>query len=170
LNGCEHVICSSGCRVDGGHHEEIPLYVDNHRKGALPMKKVIALSGVQMKWSAVFAGVFCLAIATAASAEETAKPCRDDAAKLCQGVKPGGGAVARCLKEHSSELSPACKKNIAKAKRKAREFKEACKDDAQRLCEGVKRGGGKIVQCLKQHEDELSAECREKMGKPRSRM
>ena len=134
------------------------------------MNNVTALSGVQMKWFAVFAGVFCLAIATGASAEETARPCRDDATKLCPGVKPGGGAVAKCLKEHSNELSPACKKNIAKAKRKAKEVKEACKDDALRLCEGVKRGGGRIAQCLKQHEDELSAECREKMGKPRSRM
>lgn len=134
------------------------------------MKNATALSGVQMKWLSVLAGVFCLAIATGASAEETARPCRDDAAKLCPGVKPGGGAVARCLKEHSSELSPACKKNIAKAKKKVREFKEACKDDAKKLCEGIKPGGRKIVQCLKQHEDELSAECKEKMAKPRGRM
>jgi Cysteine rich repeat len=134
------------------------------------MKNVTALSGVQMKWFAVLAGVFCLAMATGASAAQNAKPCAEDAAKLCQGVKPGGGAIARCLKEHSNELSPACKKNIAKAKKKVREFKEACKDDAQRLCEGIKPGGGKIVQCLKQHEDELSADCKEKMEKPRGRM
>jgi hypothetical protein len=142
----------------------------NHWEGVMHMNNVTALSGVQMKWLAVFAGVFCLAIATAASAEETARPCKDDAAKLCQGVKPGGGAVVRCLKEHSSELSPACKKNIAKAKKKAREVKEACKDDAQRLCEGIKPGGGKIMQCLKQHDDELTAECKEQMKKPRGRM
>lgn len=134
------------------------------------MNNATALSGVQMKWFAMLAGVFCLSVATIASAEETARPCKDDAAKLCQGIKPGGGAVAKCLKEHSSELSPACKKNISKAKKKAREVKEACKDDAQRLCEGIKPGGGKIVQCLKQHEDELTAECKEKMEKPRRRM
>jgi Cysteine rich repeat len=135
------------------------------------MNNATALSGFQMKWFAVLAGVFCLTVATAASAEETARPCRDDAAKLCQDVKPGRGAIARCLKEHASELSPACKDNMAKAKakikEKAKEVKEACKDDAQRLCEGIKPGGGKIVQCLKQHESELSPSCKAEMNKPR---
>ena len=134
------------------------------------MKNATALSGVQTKWLSVLAGVFCLAIATVASAAQTAKPCRDDAAKLCPDVKRGGGAVAKCLREHSSELSPACKDNMAKAKKKAQEFKQACKDDAKNLCKGVKQGGGKIMQCLKQHESELSPACKEKMAKPRGRM
>jgi hypothetical protein len=134
------------------------------------MNNVTAPSGVQMKWFTVLAGVFCLAMATGASAAQTAKPCRDDAARLCPDVKPGGGALAKCMKEHASELSPACKNNIAKAKKKAQEFKQACKDDATKLCKGVKQGGGKIVQCLKQHEDELSAACKEKMAKPRGRV
>jgi hypothetical protein len=134
------------------------------------MNKATALSGVQMKWFSVLAGVFCLGIAMGASAAQTARPCRDDAAKLCPDVKPGGGAMARCMKEHSSELSPACKDNIAKAKKKVQEFKEACKDDAAKLCRGMKQGGGKIMQCLKQHEDELSAACKEKVAKPRGRV
>jgi len=132
----------------------------------MQMINVTALSGVQMKWFAVLAGVFCLAMATGASAEQNARPCAEDAAKLCQGMQPGGGRVAKCLKEHSSELSPACKKNIAKAKRKAREFKEACKDDAKKLCKDEKRGGGRIVKCLAQHEDELSPACKEIMKQP----
>jgi hypothetical protein len=133
------------------------------------MNKATALSGVQTKWFSVLAGVFCLGIAMGASAAQTAKPCRDDAAKLCPDVKPGGGAMARCLKEHSSELSPACKDNIAKAKKKVQEFKEACKDDAKNFCKDEKPGKGRIVQCLKKHESELSPACKEKMSKPRSR-
>jgi len=35
--------------------------------------------------------------------------CADDAAKLCAGVEAGGGKLARCLKSHEAELSPACK-------------------------------------------------------------
>jgi hypothetical protein len=134
------------------------------------MKQVTALSGFQMKWFAALAGVFCLAAATVAPAEETARPCRDDAAKLCKDVKPGGGAIVKCLKEHSGELSPACKDNMAKAKAAIKEAREACEGDAKKLCEGIKPGGGKIVQCLKQHESELSAECKEEMNKPRGRM
>lgn len=133
------------------------------------MKQATALSAVQMKWIAVFSGVFFLAAATIASAEETARPCRDDAAKLCQGVQPGGGAIARCLKSHESELSPACKRNIAKAKEEIKEAKEACEGDAKKLCEGIKPGGGKIIQCLKQHESDLSPACKEEMSKSRGK-
>jgi len=134
------------------------------------MNNLTALSGIQLKWPAMLAGVFCMAIATAALAEETARPCRDDAAKLCQGMKPGGGAIAKCLKEHSSELSPACKDNIAKAKEKIKEVKEACEGDAKKLCKDEKPGGGRILKCLKQHEGELSAECKAQMDQPRGRM
>jgi hypothetical protein len=133
------------------------------------MKQVTALSGVQMKWFAALAGVFCLAVATVASAEETARPCRDDAAKLCKGVQPGGGAILKCLKSHESELSPACKDNMAKAKEEIKEAKEACEGDAKKLCEGIKPGGGRIIQCLKQHESELSPSCKAEMNKPKGK-
>ena len=133
------------------------------------MEYATAPYGVQMKRVAVLAGIFCLAITAGASAQQNAKPCAEDAANLCQGIQPGGGRVAKCLKEHSGELSQACKKNIAKAKRKAAKLKQACKQDAQTLCEGVKPGGGRIVQCLKQHQDGLTAECREAMAKPKGR-
>jgi len=134
------------------------------------MKNMTALSAVQMKWFAVLAGVFCLAMATGASAAQNARPCADDAAKLCQGVQPGGGRVAKCLKEHSNELSPACKDNMGRMKEKAKDFRQACKDDAQKLCKDEKRGGGRIMQCLKQHEGELSPACKEVMDQPRGRM
>ena len=37
-----------------------------------------------------------------------------------------------------------------------------CKEDAEKLCKGVEPGEGRIVRCLKQHEAELSAACKEK--------
>lgn len=131
------------------------------------MNSVTVLSGVQMKWLSVLAGMFCLVLATGASA--ATRPCADDAAKLCQGMKPGGGAVARCLREHSSELSPACKSNIAKAKRKARAFNKACREDARKFCQDEKRGGGRILKCLAQHQDDLTPACKDKMRKPMGR-
>ncbi len=54
------------------------------------------------------------------------RPCTDDVAKFCKGVRPGGGAVAKCLQEHENDLSPACKEQISKTKQKIQEFKEAC--------------------------------------------
>lgn len=133
------------------------------------MKIMTAFSGVQMTWLAVLAGVFCLTVATGVKAEPAARPCAEDAARLCKGVQQGQGRVARCLKEHANELSPACKENIGKAKEKVRDFKQACRDDSAKLCKGTKPGGGRILQCLKQHESELSPACKEKMGQPRGR-
>lgn len=134
------------------------------------MKYLTALSGVQTKWFAVLAGVFCLAMATGASAAQNAKPCAEDAAKLCQGMQPGGGRVAKCLKEHSSELSPACKDSMAKtkarAKAKAKSFRQACGQDARKFCKDEKRGGGRIMKCLTLHQEELSPACKEMLDQP----
>jgi len=39
-------------------------------------------------------------------------PCREDRARFCHDVDPGGGAVARCLWKHRDEISPACRKEL----------------------------------------------------------
>jgi hypothetical protein len=136
----------------------------NHREGVMHMNSVTVLSGVQMRWFPMLAGMFCLVLATGASA--ATRPCADDTAKLCNGIKPGGGAVAKCLKEQSSELSPACKESITKAKRKAGAFNKACREDARKFCQDEKRGGGRILKCLAQHQDELTPACKEMIDKP----
>ncbi|MGA7593629.1 MAG: cysteine rich repeat-containing protein [Gallionella sp.] len=123
-------------------------------------------SGVLMKLFAVLAGVFCLAIATGAGAKPAAGPCAADAAKLCQGMQPGGGQVGKCLRQHAGELSPECKDSIAKIKAKAKSFREACGADARKFCRDEKRGGGRIMKCLASHQDELAPDCREMMNKP----
>jgi Golgi apparatus protein 1 len=89
-------------------------------------------------------------------AQATQHPCLDDAKKLCPGVEPGQGRVAACLKEHKAQLSQACKSRIA-------EFREgalACQADAQKLCPGTKPGAERR-QCMEEHKDQVSPECRE---------
>ena len=39
--------------------------------------------------------------------------CREEIAKLCEDVKPGGGRLARCLRSHEAELSSDCKAALA---------------------------------------------------------
>lgn len=128
-------------------------------------------TGMRSNWLAMLAGLFCLSLAAAAAAaqQQDARPCADDAARLCKGVQPGQGNIARCLKQHSAELSPACQENIAKAKEQIRNFREACKDDVSKLCQGTQPGGGRIIQCMKQHEAELSPACKEQMDQHRGR-
>jgi hypothetical protein len=133
------------------------------------MKNRSVFSGIQMKWKPVLVGMVCLSMATGVSAEQNAKPCADDAARLCKGMQQGEGRIAKCMKEHESELSPGCKENIGKMKEKVQDFKEACKDDAAKLCKDTKPGGGRILQCLKQHEGELSAACKETMKQAKGR-
>jgi len=41
--------------------------------------------------------------------EEAQQACSEDIQKFCKDVQPGGGRIARCLKEHACDLSPACK-------------------------------------------------------------
>lgn len=44
--------------------------------------------------------------------------CRADAQRLCPGVRPGGGALKGCLKEHENEVSIGCAKELKALKAK----------------------------------------------------
>jgi Cysteine rich repeat len=105
-------------------------------------------------------------MSTAAVSVGTAQgqsPCADDVQKFCKDVQPGAGRIAKCLKEHEADLSRACKRQMEEVKKRVYEFREVCEDDVLRLCGGVKHGGGRIIKCLKEHESELSPECKAKM-------
>lgn len=94
---------------------------------------------------------------------QQAGPCTDDVAKFCKGVRPGGGAIAKCLKENENDLTSACREHISKAKQKLQDFKEACRGDVSNFCKDVQPGGGRILQCLKQNEAKLSPACKAEM-------
>lgn len=91
-------------------------------------------------------------------------PCAEEMMKYCKDVQPGQGRIFGCMQEHENDLSPACKAHVAQMKEKRREMHEACSDDALRLCGNVKPGGGRMRDCLKEHENELSPQCKEKFG------
>ena len=50
-----------------------------------------------------------------------ARPCRADAQRLCAGIKPGEGRIVACLKSHESDLSAACKANLANLRSRERD-------------------------------------------------
>jgi hypothetical protein len=110
--------------------------------------------------------LFCLSLLLGLNvyAADT-KPCTDDVSKFCKEVKPGGGRIAACLKEHEKDLSPACKKGIEEMMVKAKETHKACADDIDKFCKDVQPGKGNIGKCLKEHKSELSPECKEEVGK-----
>ena len=48
--------------------------------------------------------------------KEVGKACEEDIHFLCEGIRPGGGRIAACLKQSASEVSAGCKAQIAAAK------------------------------------------------------
>jgi SET domain-containing protein len=122
------------------------------------------------KWIGLLIGIVALTLGFGGSVgAQTKNPCAEDAAKLCKDVKPGGGRLAKCLKEHEKDLSPQCKESMEAARAKAKEAHETCTDDVQKLCKDVKPGAGRIVQCLRENEKQLSPECREKLTQKRTK-
>ncbi len=127
------------------------------------MKSIKLFPGMNLNWFVMAAAVFCITVAAEASAQQKPGPCAEDAAKLCKGVKQGEGRMVQCLKQHENELSSGCKEQAAEVKEKIHDFASACKEDMKKLCAETKPGGGRLVQCLKQHEAELSAGCKQRM-------
>ncbi len=44
--------------------------------------------------------------------DEAQQACAGDVRKFCKDLQPGGGRLAKCMKEHKAELSPACRKKM----------------------------------------------------------
>jgi len=107
--------------------------------------------------------VIAAALATGALAQGKAEkgegPCREDAKKFCGNVQPGGGRIARCMKENEAQLSPACQSAMKQAEQRVREVREECEGDAKKFCQGIRPGGGRILACLKSHQSELAPAC-----------
>jgi hypothetical protein len=49
---------------------------------------------------------------------EAMKYCKEDVARLCPGVQPGGGRIIGCLKAHKMEISVGCGKALQGMKAK----------------------------------------------------
>jgi hypothetical protein len=101
-----------------------------------------------------------------------AKPperCAAEVEKYCQGVERGAGRILVCLQEHQSQLSPACQQAMSQSQRRGPKgrarpqrpsWASPCMGDITKLCKGIPAGTGRIAECLKQHEAELSIACK----------
>lgn len=92
---------------------------------------------------------------------EGAEACQADVRKLCPDAK-AGPERHRCMQQHKDEVSPACRDFFAEGMKRRAETREglrACRGDAQKLCKDVKAGAGRIADCLRQHQGELSERC-----------
>ncbi|MCE5263811.1 MAG: cysteine rich repeat-containing protein [Deltaproteobacteria bacterium] len=122
----------------------------------------------------LLAGLLCLGwpFSTEAAGPNQG-PCAEDAAKFCTSVESGGPAamisLMECLEAHETELSPGCRDfetgmGGARMERsevvgQKRAFRQNCMNDMVRLCQDAKPTQGGMIDCLKEHRDELSAPC-----------
>jgi hypothetical protein len=86
--------------------------------------------------------------------------CTSDVKEFCSNITPGKGRVLFCLKSHDDKISQTCKDQIHEIMKEWKEFHQACKADLQSFCKTVQPGEGRMMACLKQHQAELSTECK----------
>jgi hypothetical protein len=91
--------------------------------------------------------------------KEVGQACEGDIESTCPDVRPGQGAVLRCLRQSFYSLAPGCQDAVRGASEKLAEFKKACGPDAKRHCKGIAPGQGRILACLKSKEPELAPAC-----------
>ncbi len=126
------------------------------------MKKIRALAFTVVVDAVAMLGMMVLP-ATDVMAQ-AARPCAQDVQKFCSGVQQGQGGAAKCLKEHESELSTACRERITIAKERNTEVHQACQNDVKEFCSGVQTGGGLIAKCLQENSSKLSPGCHKVIG------
>jgi hypothetical protein len=68
------------------------------------------------------------------------------------------GAFA-CLALLATSSAGAQAQTSTDVKQKARAFAQTCRADFQRLCAGVRPGGGRGLACLQQHVSEVTPQC-----------
>ena len=89
------------------------------------------------------------------AAEVLVAACGADIDKYCKNVNLGGGKIKACLERNSAKVAAGCKSSAAQAfaslQRRAQariDVLRVCDRDAARLCQGVQRGDGQILECM----------------------
>src|SRR4051812_34653094 len=102
--------------------------------------------------------------------EHLIKICEEDAYQFCGGVHPVPNAIARCLAQHTPQLSPDCRKGVEDVRRKLdearnrmHEMRTACAQDELRYCPQVHAGSG-IASCLRKNQANLALECKKALN------
>jgi Cysteine rich repeat len=111
---------------------------------------------------AVLAAASLMVSALPLSAQEAQPPgqaCKADREKFCSDIKPGDGKMRDCMKQHASELSAECTSAMKAAREAFRNIRQECKEDAEKFCSDVPKGGGGVMKCLESHASEVQEAC-----------
>ena len=100
--------------------------------------------------------------------ETISRDCKGEITRYCGNVNPGRSRVLACLYAHSDKLTAACgsalidgapelDRTIANLALAAKE----CSRDLKTYCSTVRPGEGRLLGCLNQYKDQVSAQCKE---------
>jgi hypothetical protein len=136
---------------------------------------------------------------TSAQASAIRSSCRGDYMNVCASVPTGGMAALQCLQQHSGQVSTGCQSALAAVtpgnsqtppttassampvpgpvptpgpmpmRAELRLMRADCGADFQRYCSSVQPGGGRAIDCLVSHGQQLRPECRSALRMAASR-
>ena len=98
------------------------------------------------------------------SVHAASDPCEGDSAKYCSVNRPDDPARLYCLKTVESQISPACKAYLKNINGSADDFIDECYSDYLKVCEKIRPGQGRILECLRDHSKDLDFECRKQVN------
>jgi Cysteine rich repeat len=96
--------------------------------------------------------------------------CKKELDSFCKEVTPGEGRVLACLFAFEDKLSPRCEYALYDASAQLQHAVASlsyganeCKADLEKHCSKVEAGGGRLMECLKKNEKDLTARCKTAM-------
>ena len=100
--------------------------------------------------------------------ETVANGCKTEIDAYCKDVIPGEGRVLACLYARSDKLSGKCEYALYDAAAQLERAVAAlsyvvneCKDDLQQVCSEVPAGQGRLLDCLKKNDSQVSGRCKQ---------
>ncbi len=94
------------------------------------------------------------------------KGCDADIEQYCSGLPRNSQKVFMCMMAYEDSLSESCRLGIVEAAMSIRmgaaaiDYSvRACEEDADKHCLDVQPGEGRLVNCIKEHEAEVSEAC-----------
>ena len=95
--------------------------------------------------------------------------CEADVQQYCPDSLTGENR-RRCVGQSMKRLNPACQQIVRQRLvrwREAEGYRLACVEDVKRVCLTIEPGDGRILQCLQEHEQDLSEGCYQSLPKGR---
>ena len=111
-------------------------------------------------WVCAVLSLSAFSAAPVMAQERVSKYCERDADIFCRHVKPGQGRIGRCLLRNKERVAVPCKAVLETAVYFIqKQFANVCHRDLRHHCSRIQPGNGRIMRCLQDHYDALSASC-----------